>query len=223
MVDGEQKFLWPDVPRTAFQAFQPDGSYDYASSAEFAVKYGSFRGYATGYAEAARAVFRSLGDRRGPTPDLALFPLGFLWRHSFELQFKEIIWRGQELHEEGSGTLQSGHTLHDLWRVATPFIKELGDPDDPIFANVSSVIEELRCFDETAQAFRYPIIRKGRGREMEELPALHGIPATVDLKAFHEAMSAVANFLDAAISEQLERHSYELGHAAEYQRDYEER
>lgn len=184
MSDGDA-FLWPDVPRTAFRA---GGAPPYASAIAWAVAEDGFDAYATGYRRAAEAIFAGIGEDWIMSPDIVVFPLAMVWRHSFELWLKEIIRLGQQAGDEPVD-VPTGHSLRKLWEVALPYITPLGDPSSPVLRNVSDVIAELHKLDESGQAFRYPLLRDGRR-------ALEGIPAVIDLHALQSAMISVANFFD---------------------------
>lgn len=135
------------------------------------------------------------------SPDLAVFPLAFLWRHHIELALKDIIIDGRKLAEESLGH-PAGHGLVNLWNKARPYIEACGDPNAPELANVEANIHEFEKVDPRADGFRYPRARDG------VQPNLTGAPREVNLELLHDAMLAVSNFLDAVQMEQATRLDY---------------
>jgi hypothetical protein len=204
--DDKIKFVWPDVPRTAFKK---GGSHQYASAVVWAKERG-MHAYATGYADAAKKLFATIDGTRRP-PDLLIFPLGLLWRHCFELQLKQIIERGRRI-AGNEGTFPKHHKLYELWNTARPLVAPLGPPDAPEIVNVTTIIGELQKIDPTGEGFRYPTLMSGDA-------SLDGIPSVVDLEAFHEAMLAVSHFFDAVV-EMMHQHYGELLEQERYHYDH---
>lgn len=192
-------YAWPDVPRTAFQA---GGAPPHAAAIGWALSRESNNAYATGYRRAAEGLFAQIGIERMLSPDVVVFPLAMLWRHSFELSLKDIIALGQQL-DEVTPTSSHGHNLARLWSIARAYIDPLGDPNSPLVANAGSIIAEIDRLDPTGQGFRYPVLVDGQR-------SLSGIPDVLDLVAFQEAMTAIANFLDGVASELKRRIEWNL-------------
>lgn len=150
---------------------------------------GMFR-YAEGYRRAASAVFASALTTKEP-PEFTVWPLAFLWRHHLELTLKWIIATGHELHGE-LATFPERHHLDELWRDAKRYIVETSSADAPGIAEVEAAIHDFERIDPGADGFRYPFARKSRDG------SLHDAPREVNLRNLHDAMAAVATFLDCA-------------------------
>ena len=179
-------FVWPDVPRTAFQK---GGSYVHAAAVGWALAQPGFHAYATGYKLAAIRLFDSInGD--GQIPDLLIFPLGLLWRQSFELHLKEIIRLGHEMRGTDRAPPET-HRIERLWNDARPLLADVGPLKSPEITNVGAILAEIERLDATGQGFRYPTLRSGER-------SLEGVPEIVDVAAFQDAMLAVSTFLESA-------------------------
>jgi len=194
------KLVWPDVPRSAFQ---PSKGPIYACALDWMRHGGTLTAYWLGYADAAKLIFAGVTGN-GHANDVLLFPLANAWRHCFELQLKEIIWRGREMKESGSGSYPTDqHALVPLWDTALPLFLPLG-PDEgrkaPEIKNVRALLQEVHDVDEKGQAFRYPTLTTGK-------QSLEGLPNVLDLEAFQVAMLSVYNFLETLDSMMKQAHS----------------
>jgi len=145
-------------------------------------------GYVEGYRRAASAVFEAAVTTR-QSPEYTLWPLAFLWRHHLELALKEIIAIGRDLEGEDR-TFPEHHRLADLWREAKQHIVGFSSPDVPELPHVEATVDEFATIDPGADGFRYPV---ARGQRRASLP---NAPPDVNIPALHEAMEAVANFLE---------------------------
>lgn len=186
---------WPDVPRLAFDSgphWQFDAQLQWALSGSHA-RYG----YKEGYRRAASLLSREVLDGR-LSPDLAVFPLAFLWRHHIELSLKDIIADGRILADEDFEPVKH-HCLATLWSEARKYVEQCGDPKAPELANVEVNILEFERIDPRADGFRYPRARDGVQKNLARAPE------RVNLQRLHEAMLAVSNFLDAVQMEQSVR------------------
>lgn len=186
---------WPDVPRLGFDS-GPQWQFD--AQLQSALKGDNARyGYKEGYRRAAIVLLREVVDGK-MSPDFAIFPLAFLWRHHVELALKDIIADGRDLAEEAARS-STHHCLATLWSEARKYIVEYGDPNAPELTNVEANIVEFERIDPRADGFRYPRARDGIQQN------LAGAPEQVNLERLHEAMLAVSNFLDAVQTEQSMR------------------
>jgi hypothetical protein len=185
--DKHEEHHWPDVPRLGFGT-GPRRQFDAQLKWALSDEHSPF-GYKEGYRRAALGLVRQVVEDR-LSPDLAIFPLAFLWRHHVELALKDIIVDGRALAEE-SFRSPAHHRLLDLWKEARPYVEDCGDPHAPELANVEVNIREFEKIDPRADGFRYPRARDGIQ------PSLSDAPDAVNLERLNEAMLAVSNFLDA--------------------------
>lgn len=118
-------------------------------------------------------------------PDPYFFPIVYLYRHSFELQLKKLIYMGIELEIlEETGELKGvlcGHGLYPLWNKAKEVILDVwpdGDKDD--IKNVERLIQEIHIIDKTGQTFRYSKDISGKSTTKQ-------LPRNVDLTAMKRA------------------------------------
>lgn len=183
------------MPRLAFGS-EPTGQFNAQLQWALAGDHARY-GYKEGYRRAAIGLLRQVVEDH-LSPDLAVFPLAFLWRHHIELALKDIIIDGRELAEE-SFPHPAGHGLVKLWSLTRPYVEACGDPNAPELANVEASIHEFEKIDPQADGFRYP-----RGRDGVQ-QNLTGAPKEVNLELLHDAMLAVSNFLDAVQMEQATR------------------
>lgn len=187
---------WPDVPRFCFGPGVRglDANIDWVLAGPH-----SMTGYVEGYRRAAVAVFDE-AVRTRTSPEYAIFPLAFLWRHHVELALKEIIATGRSIAGDPWG-FPEHHRLMDLWRDAKLHVVEMGPPHSPEIENVEANLREFEKVDPFSLGFRYPVERRTGTR------TLANAPATVNLETLHAAMDAVSNFLSAVqsvLTEQLD-------------------
>jgi hypothetical protein len=201
---------WPDVPRLAFgEGLACDLN---ANVAWVQSRTRDMYGYVEGYRRAAIALFEYVDTSRA-SPDYMLFPLAFAWRHYVEIALKDIIAAGRELAGEEWG-FPKGHNLLDLWRVARPYIAELGDPAAPELENVENNLIEFDRIDHFGDGFRYPLNHARTG------PSLQNPPASVSLRLLHEALEAIATFFLGVRAEQSYRSGYISEMEAQQRREY---
>jgi len=184
----EPELPWPDVPRVGFG---PGDARHLDADVKWAQSYGEHGmfGYVEGYRRAATAVFEA-ATRDRQSPAYSVWPLAFLWRHHLELAMKDIIAVGREI--EGDDGFPPHHRLLDLWREVRKHIEVAGHDEDPALPNVEMSIKEFDKIDPTGEGFRYPVTKDLRSR------SLPNVPSHINLARLHEAMEAVATFLDCA-------------------------
>lgn len=148
----------------------------------------ALHGYFEGYSKAAMALLSWVREE-GTSPEYAVWPIAFLWRHHVELGLKRIIAIGHQLDGEG-WTFPAGHNLQTLWRQALPFVEQSCD-EPALIANVAANIQEMMRLDPTAAGFRYPLALD------QQTNSLKSAPDHVNLAHLDRAMRAVSAFLDA--------------------------
>lgn len=132
----------------------------------------------------------------GVAQDGLIFPFVYTWCQHLELLLKQLIDE-TELLEELEAKRPFGHDLMELWGRFRRALGSRGSGEE--LDNVEHVIAELHAIDPRGEAFRYPISRDG-------MPTLQAIEQ-LSFERVGTALSAVANFLDAAqmqISYELE-------------------
>ncbi len=111
------------------------------------------------YAEAATMLARHLNED-GFYIDIGVHPICFLYRHSIELQFKQIVWDGRQLIGEDARIEQlcRSHALTPLWSEIEAIMNQVW-PDLPLPDEALLVREVVSWFHEAdpgSFAFRYP-------------------------------------------------------------------
>lgn len=199
-MNDDDSFVWPDVPRLAF-GFGDEYRTNACVGWALGSKDDALHGYVEGYSQAASALLAWV-RRDDASPDYAIWPIAFLWRHHIELGLKRIIAVGRQVNGD-KWEFPAGHDLEKLWKKALPFIEQTGD-DAVVLANVAANIAEMVRLDPTAAGFRYPF-------EIDQKTAsLKGPPEHVNLAQLDEAMRAVSAFLNgvhAVLEAQLEAQS----------------
>lgn len=130
-------------------------------------------------------VLRHRGDL-----DFLIYPIANCWRHHIELQLKSLLSSLRRLLGEPAKPSR-GHDVLKLWhqvqpRLASAFPDESSEDQE----NVARVLRQLHSADPDGQNFRYH-------RRTDDSLALAGIER-LDVRAWHDALSRVSNFLDGA-------------------------
>ena len=127
--------------------------------------------------------------------EIFFFPVCYLYRHSIELELKDIIELGVQLNilpdDDKHKELQGSHSLHPLWNRAKAALKEFyaGDPPEDLIA-AGSIIQQFHELDKTGQSFRYCKTRTGKS-------TLDDAPEIVDLANLRDRFDGLYNFLTA--------------------------
>jgi hypothetical protein len=154
-----------------------------------------FDTYAKGYRFAARTVTEKLLSKQS-FPDYNAYPVVFLYRHSFELYLKHIIYSSSHIAafrrmENIDSKLYKNHDLLYLSEVSIKILK-ITFPDDndiaELFKDIKSIAREITDLDKGSFSYRYPIDN-------------HGNPSTqkhqiVNLIAFADCMEEFLTKLD---------------------------
>lgn len=162
--------------------------------------------YAQGYRMAGDLVLRTILDT-GHDQDFLVYPLIFLYRQYLELQLKQVIHIGRELHG-GRGRPVDTHSLAALWDHAVTHIRQEW-PKDDLDSTIRRDLQEFDAVDGGSYAFRYPV---GTLRE----PSLPVELERLNVRTFALRADEIGNYLDGAI-EGLWHHRDSLREmAAEY-------
>jgi hypothetical protein len=142
-----------------------------------------------GYRRAAEVLVEHVLKHRGDL-DYLIFPIANCWRHHVELQLKSLLTALRQFHDEPDGIVR-GHDVLKLWREVQPRLASAFPDEPPSDAvNVGRVIQQLHSADPDGQNFRYH-------RRTDGSLALTGIDR-VDVRAWHDALGGVSNFLSGA-------------------------
>jgi hypothetical protein len=122
--------------------------------------------------------------------DVYVYSAVFLYRHSVELCFKELIWMSNYILGRGK-TFPKTHNLMDLWRPLKNNATSLLTSDFPLNKEevqyVETTLEEIMKYDPESDAFRYPF---DKGMTRTHLNVNH-----VNVKALYERFNQIHEYL----------------------------
>lgn len=151
--------------------------------------------------------------------DTIIFPFAACWRHYVELQLKSLITQCRQLLDLPVQR-RGGHNIEQLWSELRSLLMQaypLEEKEEKrAFNIVERLLKQFAEMDPDSQEFRYAERKDGT-------PTLNHIHH-LDIQYFHEAMLAVANYLE-AIDEAID-HKKDLKNEAlqdewEMQQEYE--
>ena len=179
---------WPKPNDVVFQAgqecwenarfdFPPDWRLDF---------------YAGGYREAADIVVERIAQTR-QSPNLLIYPIVFLYRHSLELRLKHLIGLCHELLHE-LHDVQCLHRLDVLWDSYRKILERVypGWKSATLDA-VESSIKRLSQIDPQSMSFRYPTAKNGSAT----LPAVGPFSVT----NLRDVMGRILEFLECTMED----------------------
>jgi hypothetical protein len=117
-------------------------------------------GYIEGYRRAAVVLAEGVLEQ-GMNIDYLVYPLGFLWRHHFELQLKYLLAKAGQL----DGTLENdnhGHSLKKLWQRLKPKLEELNPAEKEFLKCIDDAVSLVSGLDDSGQEFRYAQKKEGK-------------------------------------------------------------
>jgi hypothetical protein len=149
-----------------------------------------FHRLADSYMQAARMLVRHLGED-GLYRDVGILPICFMYRHSLELTFKQIVWDGRRLlGEEGRiREICKSHQIKPLWAEIEKIMSAVW-PNEPVTEEALLVREVVSWFheaDERSFSFRYPF-------DQQQQPCLEGL-RHVNLTVLVDAMETTGLLL----------------------------
>jgi hypothetical protein len=168
-----------------------------------------------GYRRSAEMLAeRVVADADNKDLDTVIFPFAALWRHYVELQLKSLVLNYRFLLNKPYEQRRS-HKVLQLWQELRVLIAEDGHSvTGEDVRSVDRVMTQLHDLDPGSEDFRYAH-RKDGSATMQDVQAL-------DYVRFHEAMTAVANFLEAVDTGLDVAIEAKLDYEAERQADYAE-
>lgn len=149
---------------------------------------GSFHLYAEGYRTAVDLLVGSVKTTHRKQ-DVLVYPIVFLWRQYVELRLKEMLLAGRYLADQKVNRLD--HKIMPLWTEVRKHLTELEEDTDGVYDATEHILLQLDQLDPDSFTFRYPTDAKVSAVTI-------GIRKNMSLDNFHEVMSSVARFLDAA-------------------------
>lgn len=164
-----------------------------------------------GFRQAAELLFTQIladsADR-----NLLVYPFVYNWRHTVELQIKELIWlltrTGQITDDQ---VLLRTHNLAKLWSKVQPVAKELIEAGVACNVEVvatTRIIGQLTTIDRDGQELRYQLRTDGT-------PSLVN-KNHIDPPKFQEAMQGCSAFLDGWIENAFQELEFKREMAEEF-------
>jgi hypothetical protein len=155
--------------------------------------------YAEGYLTAADVVVDRIKEGFGHQ-DFLVYPVMFMYRHSLELNIKNLIqlaWRF--LDKEASSDLGSHHLVR-LWQICRPLLEETapGDSTEEL-GHVGTLIDEFCQYDAGSYAFRYPVTKPDP--KTGERSAMLENMTEINLRNVQEVMANMSALLTAAAAQ----------------------
>jgi hypothetical protein len=158
------------------------------------------------YKEAADMIVSCVEEGRTKYhyPGMYFFTIAYMYRHSFELCLKRLIYQGVKLgilkEDDELKKVLAEHKLYPLWNKVRFVLEEVWPNENQNdIKNVDRIIQELRNIDESGQNFRYSKDRRG-------VPTTVKLPMTVDLSEMKKVCNNLFSFFTAcedALSEVL--------------------
>lgn len=151
-------------------------------------------------------------DKGGSEPDVILFPFAYLWRHYLELELKALLYVSVEFFHEGKVPKIPHHRIGDYWDELHPLLTQLAEYEgnEDSLAVVDNVIREFAHYDPDSFTFRYPTDKSGK------VATMRPVPRAVSLRALHDAMEAVATYLESVHAELWEQVDFRSGRGGKY-------
>lgn len=147
-----------------------------------------------GYIEGYRRAANLLADRmivENRDLDFLIYPMGFMYRHHFELQLKYLLQRIGILNNQLESPAPM-HLLQDLWASLRPKLLDLEPESGEFLVEIDRGIDLIGQLDESSQEFRYSTKKAGK----QFKPSLQG-QTYIDVKDFHENLERLAESLQA--------------------------
>lgn len=148
-----------------------------------------FEELAEHYRDSADALVKCTTKNRS-TLDVHVYAICFLYRHSFELLLKGLLWQsGYALN--GDKSLWMNHGLRTLWGQVEKLGRKLLGTDFPLTpkeaAWVRQLFADIEEHDPESDAFRYPINTKKQ--------RTHPTLTHVNVRALSEAVHEITDHL----------------------------
>jgi hypothetical protein len=151
--------------------------------------------YAAAYKEAGDRLVRQLtrGRRTQFSPDLFM-PILYLYRHSLELELKNLVRFGSGLldRDEKLSNALGQHNLYELWH----FVKKIcevawpGSASDESISHIEELLLKLHAIDASGQNLRYSTDKSGHRSQSS-------FPKFIQLKSVSVMVGQVISLLNA--------------------------
>ena len=200
-----EEFRWPKKGDNPFEVKEGDRmSPAWISLGWMAAGHLSDTIYAESFRRAGDKLVDALCQDGNKMPsDIYFMPVTYLYRHSLEIQLKDIIRLGLRLgvleKTDKVSEAMEKHGLHKLWnharKVIEAFWPRSSVPDDQQkdVDYAEKIILEFHKIDMTGQSLRYPTDKKGNN-------SLKGAPEAVELTQIKNVFKAIYNFLGGCAS-----------------------
>lgn len=193
--------LWPDSP-LKFSCDDPQadtGHPAYCCLDWMKDHFGTDGVLSASFAQAAdRIIDHRLSRPQSNSDDGLFMPVAYLYRHSIELNVKELIRffiSTGDLQDSKSlrRLLERSHSLFALWNQIEPAIRDLADDEsDQAADNVKSFLARLDACDPGGTSLRYS--KSLNGSDSSDL-----FPDRINLEVLRNSVKSVNNFLRASL------------------------
>lgn len=141
------------------------------------------------YLKSANALIEeSVADRS--KLDVYIYSAVFLYRHSVELQLKELVWMSNSLLGEGKN-FPYDHRLMEMWNTIEKNSKALLASDFPLDKTeahyIKETLQEIRKHDPKSDSFRYPV---GKKKQRSHPGLIH-----INVKVLYERFNQIHEYL----------------------------
>ena len=198
MSNSDQDDVDPSWPNAASHIFGHRASTHFLN-VDLGYLQGDERLYEIAYREAVDILYRQAIQEPSACQWLIL-PLGYLWRHTLELQLKMAIARslevaGRDLDKKERQRLHV-HKLLPLWQLTKEQIEAIGVSTEPLgVEDFERLLGDVDALDPEATGFRFHAARNGE-------PSLSPRDRSVDLENFHKVFCELYTFVD-CLNEEL--------------------
>lgn len=164
----------------------------------------NFHRLAWSYMEAAKMLVNHL-EEDGFYRDVGIYPIGFMYRHSLELTFKQIVWDGRKLigEEDRIRELCKSHQIKSLWTEIEAIMNavwpELPLPPEALL--MREVVDWFHEADEKSFSFRYPFDREQQAC-LEEIRHINLTTLVSAMEVSNQFLSGVAGAISEYLSHQ---------------------
>jgi len=150
--------------------------------------YMGFAQLARYYLESANTLIERAIDESSKL-DVYVYSAVFLYRHSVELQLKELIWMSNFLLGRGK-TFPKHHRLVEMWQTLKSNATSLLTPDFPLNKKevqyIETTLREVMKCDPESDSFRYPLDKK--------MQRPHSDVNHINVKSLHERFNRIHEY-----------------------------
>ena len=192
-----------DVPWPSAADSLKEAGSDWASTVELGWAQGQEGLRADAFRAAASVLAETIASRglNRPEFDLLAYPLLFCWRHSLELQLKEVIGLALQVLDESGGEGEPHHRLGDLWAQCRELLSRVdernGRGNAKDYDNAGRIILQLDRLDPSGEHFRYAWAKTTK--RMRPAATLPGV-GSLAIDRMHVALMNASQFLHASSS-----------------------